>query len=81
MPQMPKAGHDEPKPAGNASRADLVVELIRLVLALVGTGLIGYGGWLAWPPLGFLFPGLLLVGLAFVGEIRATRTKNQRAGR
>lgn len=53
------------------------MSLVRLILALAGAALMGYGGWLAWEPLGFLLPGALLVAVAFVGEIRAGRIKSR----
>lgn len=51
------------------------LSLVRLVLALTGVGLIGFGGWLAWEPLGFLLPGILLVVIAIVGDLRAGLSK------
>ncbi|MFW5943163.1 MAG: hypothetical protein ACOC9X_01360 [bacterium] len=35
--------------------------------AILGVGLLGYGLWLAWPPLAFIVLGLLFVGLGLAG--------------
>ncbi len=38
--------------------------ILRDVCAFGGIGLIAYGAWLAYPPAGFIAPGVLLVALA-----------------
>lgn len=46
---------------------------IRDLLAVSGTGLMGYGAWLAWPPAGFLVAGALLVCVWLLGTLRSGR--------
>lgn len=46
---------------------------IRDAVALAGTGLIGYGAWLWWPPAGFMGAGALLVAVWLVGSLRSGR--------
>ena len=46
---------------------------IRDAVALVGTGLIGYGAWLWWPPAGFIATGSLMVAVWLVGTLRSSR--------
>ncbi len=36
----------------------------RDVIALIGLGLLSFGCWLAWPPLGAIAPGLVLTWYA-----------------
>lgn len=43
--------------------------LFRDLMSLAGLGLVGYGCWLAWPPAGFIVPGLLMLSLAVFGEL------------
>lgn len=43
----------------------------RDAVAIVGTGMIGYGAWLWWPPAGFMLPGALLVAIWVVGTLRS----------
>ncbi len=45
----------------------------RDAVALIGTGLIGYGAWLWWPPAGFLSTGALLVTVWLVGTLKGAR--------
>jgi hypothetical protein len=37
---------------------------------VLGGGLLAYGGWLMYAPLGFVVPGALLLGLGLVGARR-----------
>jgi hypothetical protein len=46
-------------------------ETIRLALACIGAGLVGYGGWLHYAPLGYAVAGALLFTVAVVGTLRA----------
>lgn len=46
---------------------------IRDAVALAGTGLIGYGAWLWWPPAGFMAAGALMVVVWLVGTLRSAR--------
>lgn len=43
------------------------LELARFALAMFGVCLLGYGGWLHYPPLGYAVAGALLLLLVFVG--------------
>ncbi len=47
-------------------------DLVRLGLAVAGTGLIGFGAWLHYPPLGFAAAGALLFAIALIGTLRAS---------
>ncbi|MBE1208119.1 hypothetical protein [Aminobacter carboxidus] len=57
---------DEPK-----NRGGDVADIARLVVALVGSALVGVGGWLHYPPLGFAASGLMLFTIAVLGTVRA----------
>lgn len=48
-----------------------MLDLVRLLLALAGAGLLGYGAWLHYPPLGFAIVGLVLLLIAVFGALRA----------
>ena len=50
-----------------------VIDSLRLVLASVGIALIGYGGWLHYPPLGFVAAGTLILVLSIAGAMRTAR--------
>ena len=50
-----------------------VVDSLRLVLATAGIGLIGYGAWLHYPPLGFAAAGMLILVLSIAGAMRTAR--------
>jgi len=44
-------------------------DFVRDLAGLGGIGLLGYGSWLHYPPLGFIVPGVVLVlGLALGGK-------------
>lgn len=43
---------------------------IREVGGIAGVGLLSYGAWLHYPPLGFIAAGAILVALAVYGTIR-----------
>lgn len=47
------------------------MEAARLVLAVAGAGLIGYGAWLHYPPAGFIAGGGLVFAMALIGALRA----------
>lgn len=40
------------------------------LIGLVGLGLLSYGAWRAYPPAGYIVPGILLLLLAFLGAAR-----------
>jgi hypothetical protein len=48
-----------------------LLDSVRAVLALAGTGLVGYGAWLHYPPLGFIAAGVLLVAMGLLAALRA----------
>lgn len=50
--------------------AALILDAVRLCLAAIGALLIGYGGWLHYPPLGFAAAGVLLFAVALIGGLR-----------
>lgn len=56
----------DPKPR----RID-VVDSARALATLGGIGLVGYGAWLHYPPLGFIAAGALLVAFGAVAALRA----------
>lgn len=43
----------------------------RGLLTLGGVGLVGYGAWLHYPPLGFITAGGLLVAIGVLAVLRA----------
>lgn len=55
----------------NPSASADAMDAARLVLAILGSGLIGYGAWLHYPPAGFVAAGTLLFGVALLGALRA----------
>jgi hypothetical protein len=40
------------------------------LIGLLGLGLLSYGSWRAYPPAGFIIPGILLLAVAFLGATR-----------
>jgi len=40
--------------------------LPELLICMAGVGLMGYGIWLAWPPLLWIFTGVAAVSLSYV---------------
>lgn len=40
---------------------------VRELFLVAAAGLLGWGFWLIWPPLGFIVPGLLLAFIAVHG--------------
>jgi hypothetical protein len=40
------------------------------LMGLVGLGLLSYGAFRAYPPAGFMVPGIILLALAFFGAVR-----------
>lgn len=48
------------------------LELARFALAVLGIGLLGYGAWLHYPPLGYAVAGGMLLLMIFIGKRRAT---------
>jgi hypothetical protein len=47
------------------------VDAIRLTVATAGLGLLSYGAWLHYHPLGFIVPGTALFAVAVAGALRA----------
>lgn len=50
---------------------DAAFDQARMLLAMGGAGLIGYGAWLHYPPAGFIVAGTLLFAVAIIGSVRA----------
>ncbi len=50
--------------------SELVADTTRGLFALGGIGLVGYGAWLHYPPLGFVAGGLLLLAVGIVATLR-----------
>lgn len=44
-----------------------VAQRLTLFVFLLGLGLFGAGLWLAWPPLGFIGPGAILMAISIFG--------------
>jgi hypothetical protein len=40
------------------------------LMGLAGLGLLSYGAFRAYPPAGFMVPGIVLLALAFFGAVR-----------
>jgi hypothetical protein len=51
--------------------SDLVADTARGLFALGGIGLVGYGAWLHYEPLGFIAGGLLLLVVGVAATLRA----------
>jgi len=49
------------------------IQDLREAAGIVGTFILSYGLWLAWPPLGFIFFGLFLVALSVLGTLLGNR--------
>ena len=47
------------------------MDIARLAATLAGVGSIGYGGWLHYPPFGFILAGVLLVAFGLIGALRS----------
>ena len=45
-------------------------QAVRDLLGIVGVGLLGFGAWLHYPPLGFMVAGGALVVLTVLGTLR-----------
>jgi hypothetical protein len=52
-------------------------ELARDAAIAAGGGLLIFGAWSAWHPLGYIFAGLLLVSFALLAEIDSARKVRQ----
>lgn len=61
---------DEEKAALRAYRLAMARTVAQDASAVFGVGLLGFGCWMAWPPLGFIVSGGALLGLAVVGAWR-----------
>lgn len=48
-----------------------IMDALRGILTLGGVGLVGYGAWLHYAPLGFVTGGILLAAIGVVGTLRA----------
>ena len=48
-----------------------IVGVAQLLAGLGGIGLVGFGAWLHYPPLGFVAGGAMLFVVAMVGALRA----------
>lgn len=46
---------------------------MREASTVVGAGVVAYGFWLAWHPLGFIMGGAMLVGLGVLGTLTGNR--------
>ncbi|MFP5513339.1 hypothetical protein TSH7_01300 [Azospirillum sp. TSH7] len=57
--------------ANTTATGAVAMDAARLVLAVVGAGLIGYGAWLHYPPAGFVSSGALVFAVAVIGAMRA----------
>lgn len=51
--------------------ADNAADLARLAIAVVGAGLVGVGGYLHYPPIGFVAAGAMLFTIAVLGALRS----------
>lgn len=49
----------------------MIINHLRLALAVIGAGLLGYGAWLHYAPLGFAVGGAVLLGVSVIGSLRA----------
>ena len=49
------------------------LDTARGLLTLVGIGLLGYGAWLHYPPLGFMVGGGILAAICLVATLRSGR--------
>ena len=56
--------------APNPRRID-VVDSVRALATLGGIGLVGYGAWLHYPPLGFVSAGVMLAAVGVAAALRA----------
>ena len=56
-----------------AGKSRVGIQDMREATGIIGTGILAYGLWLAWPPLGFIFGGLFLVALSVLGTLRGNR--------
>jgi len=52
-------------------QVDRLAEAGRVVLAIVGAGLVGVGGFLHYAPLGFAAAGAMLFSVALIGALRS----------
>ncbi|MDF2621761.1 MAG: hypothetical protein K0S00_4420 [Xanthobacteraceae bacterium] len=50
---------------------DIALDATRLALAAAGAILVGIGGWLHYPPLGFAAGGAMLYAVAVIGALKA----------
>lgn len=50
---------------------DIALDAARLTLAAAGAILVGIGGWLHYPPLGFAAGGAMLYAIAVIGTLKA----------
>lgn len=48
----------------------IVHEILLLLVELGGLAVLSYGCWLAWSPAGFIVPGLILVSLSVIADLR-----------
>lgn len=56
-----------------AIRAFRVAVVARGMSAVAGFGLVAYGCWLAFPPAGYVVPGVILLAVSIVGHLRGPR--------
>lgn len=59
-----------PMTAPKPRRID-VVDTVRALATLGGIGLVGYGAWLHYPPLGFVSAGMMLAAVGVAAALRA----------
>jgi hypothetical protein len=57
------------EPAASPRRFD-IIDGARGLITLGGIGLVGYGAWLHYPPLGFVAAGALLAAVGIVATLR-----------
>lgn len=50
-----------------------LLDAARGLLTLLGIGLLGYGAWLHYPPLGFMAGGSLITAICIVATLRSGR--------
>lgn len=50
---------------------EIAVEIVKGALMLGGLGLATWGFHLAWEPLGYIVPGLILLSTGVISEIRS----------
>ena len=52
-------------------RTTIIIDSLRGLMTIAGAGLVGFGAWLHYPPLGFMVGGGLLFAIGIVATLRA----------